>query len=65
MNTIFHVRTSFLAPGPVATTVPRRTFACAFSGNTIPPFVLVIASALCIRTLSNRGINLFTAFAAA
>lgn len=65
MNKTFHIHTSFLAPGPVATTVPCKTLACAFSGSTIPPFVLVTASALCIRTLSKSGMSLFATLAAA
>ena len=52
---------SFLPPGPAATTVPSRTFCCAFSGMRMPPFDLVAASARWMSTRSNSGRNRFRA----
>lgn len=51
------IQTFNLAPGPTATTVPCRTFPCAFSGITIPPLVCVIASNFLTKILSKRGIR--------
>lgn len=47
----------------VQRTFACRTLACAFSGNTMPPFVLVTASNFCTKTRSSKGINRFTALA--
>lgn len=44
-------------------TMACKTLACAFSGMTIPPLVLVTASNLCTNTRSKSGISRFTALA--
>lgn len=41
-------------------TTPSKTFPIAFSGNIIPPLVVVTFSAFCIKTRSNNGLNLDT-----
>ena len=50
---------SFRFPGPQATTLPSRTLPIDFSGNIIPPLVLVSAAIRSISTRSNRGLKRF------
>ncbi|KAH9517152.1 hypothetical protein DERF_007846 [Dermatophagoides farinae] len=48
---------SVVRPGPAATTVPVGILFCAFSGRTIPPFVVVCGINRSTSTRSNNGIN--------